>query len=377
MSHDKFFGICENKCLVEINADSVGAAAQDLSNIDNAVFAEKATAAGVGGGGIGSEVVPIENGGTGATTAEEARTNLSVASADHTHTLEEITGSSVLSIENGGTGATTAEEARTNLNVAVADHTHTLEEITGSSVLAIENGGTGATTAEEARTNLGVASSDLSNVDSTVFLEKATNAGVGGGSGTVLFSSESGTTDTTITLSDDISNYKYVEVYYQTSSGTYTVTNEDPDVFDIMLYGTQGPIPFEEEGTKELPNAVGVEKAIVGKDGTTHIRMVRSKLSYSHTITFVTNYENRRNRRRSLSETITTSTASLVGNILTHNAIYSNQIVNKSENYTYTQANHSGVLHYDLTDSSSSTNTSGYINYSTSTSCIYAIVGYK
>ena len=23
MSHDKFFGICENKCLVEINADSV------------------------------------------------------------------------------------------------------------------------------------------------------------------------------------------------------------------------------------------------------------------------------------------------------------------------------------------------------------------
>ena len=119
MSHDKFFGICENKCLVEINADSVGAAAQDLSNIDNAVFAEKATAAGVGGGGgIVSEVVPIENGGTGATTAEEARTNLNVAAVDHTHTLEEITGSSVLSIEKGGTGATTAEEARTNLGVA-------------------------------------------------------------------------------------------------------------------------------------------------------------------------------------------------------------------------------------------------------------------
>lgn len=143
MSHDKFFGICENKCLVEINANSVGAAAQDLSNIDNEVFAEKATAAGVGGGGIGSEVVAIENGGTGATTAEDARTNLSVASADHTHTLEEVTGSSVLSIENGGTGATTAEEARTNL---------------------------------------GVAASDLSNVDNTVFLEKATEAGISGGS---------------------------------------------------------------------------------------------------------------------------------------------------------------------------------------------------
>ena len=215
MSHDKFFGICKNKCLVEINANSVGAAAQDLSNIDNEVFAEKATAAGVGGGGgIVSEVVPIENGGTGATTAEEARTNLNVAVADHTHTLEEITGSSVLPIEKGGTGATTAEEARTNLNVASVDHTHTLEEVTGSSVLAIENGGTGATTAEDARNNLGVASSDLSNVDNTVFLEKATTAGVGGGSGTVLYSNESGTTDETITLSDDISNYKYVEIEY-------------------------------------------------------------------------------------------------------------------------------------------------------------------
>ena len=84
MSHDKFFGICENKCLVEINADSVGAAAQDLSNIDNKVFAEKATEAGVGGGGIGSEIVPIENGGTGATTAEEARINLGINSGSGT-----------------------------------------------------------------------------------------------------------------------------------------------------------------------------------------------------------------------------------------------------------------------------------------------------
>lgn len=80
MSHEKFYGVCKSKCLVEINADSVGAAKTDLTNVDNTVFLEKATEAGVGGG-----VVAIENGGTGATTAEEARGNLGVAAADHTH----------------------------------------------------------------------------------------------------------------------------------------------------------------------------------------------------------------------------------------------------------------------------------------------------
>ena len=80
MSHDKFYGVCKSKCLVEITPDSVGAAKTDLSNVDNTIFLEKATEAGVGGG-----VVAIENGGTGATTVEEARDNLGVAAADHTH----------------------------------------------------------------------------------------------------------------------------------------------------------------------------------------------------------------------------------------------------------------------------------------------------
>lgn len=44
------------------------------------------------------------------------------------------------SIENGGTGATTAEAARENLGIQLP--------------LSVENGGTGATTAEEARANL-------------------------------------------------------------------------------------------------------------------------------------------------------------------------------------------------------------------------------
>lgn len=61
MSHDKFYGLCENKCLVEINTDSVGAAKTDLTNVDNTVFAEKATEAGVGGsGGVGKDLTGQE-----------------------------------------------------------------------------------------------------------------------------------------------------------------------------------------------------------------------------------------------------------------------------------------------------------------------------
>lgn len=77
-----------------------------------------------------------------------------------------LTGISPLAIVDGGTGATTAAGARTNLglgtmatqnanNVAITGGT-----ITGlSSTIAIADGGTGATTAAGARTNLGIASS--------------------------------------------------------------------------------------------------------------------------------------------------------------------------------------------------------------------------
>lgn len=153
MSHDKFYGLCENKCLVEINADSVGAAKADLTNIENTIFLEKAAEAGVGG--IGSEVV------------------------------------------------------------------------------AIENGGTGATTAEEARENLGIASNDLTNVENTVFLEKATEAGVGGGGvgkdltgQTVsISSSSSGETKATAGTNAEIFNDYRARSYYMYNASTGNVAS--------------------------------------------------------------------------------------------------------------------------------------------------------
>lgn len=61
------------------------------------------------------ETVAVAKGGTGATTAEQALTNLGAAPASHTHAVADITGT--LPVSQGGTGATTAYAALQALGV--------------------------------------------------------------------------------------------------------------------------------------------------------------------------------------------------------------------------------------------------------------------
>ena len=82
--------------------------------------------------------VPVSNGGTGATDAATARTNLGLGTVA---TLSNVP------VANGGTGATTADGARTNLGLGT---------VATLSNVPVANGGTGATTAAAARTNLGL-----------------------------------------------------------------------------------------------------------------------------------------------------------------------------------------------------------------------------
>ena len=87
------------------------------------------------------ECVPVENGGTGATTAANARNNLGLNTAG----VNALVNGNALPVANGGTGATTVAEARNALG---------LGNSTGA--LPIANGGTGQTTVAAARNALGL-----------------------------------------------------------------------------------------------------------------------------------------------------------------------------------------------------------------------------
>lgn len=75
-----------------------------------------------------------------------------------------------LPIAQGGTGATSAEDARSKLGAAASSHTHGAGDITGT--LGIAHGGTGATTAADARNNLGAFSKSGGTLTGNLVIKK-------------------------------------------------------------------------------------------------------------------------------------------------------------------------------------------------------------
>lgn len=68
-------------------------------------------------GKIKSLIITVDRGGTGATTADEARANLGAAASNHAHAASDIT-SGTLPVSHGGTGATSIDAARRNLHIS-------------------------------------------------------------------------------------------------------------------------------------------------------------------------------------------------------------------------------------------------------------------
>lgn len=86
------------------------------------------------------------------------------ARADQAYELADITNTETRPIERGGTGAYTAEDARTNLNVHSKEEVVSLIQSGGSgTIVAVNGGGTGADNIADARTNLDVYSKAESN----------------------------------------------------------------------------------------------------------------------------------------------------------------------------------------------------------------------
>ena len=182
---------------------------------------------------VSGGAISIANGGTGATTASGALTNLGVDTALSNKAdkdLSNVTGT--LPVSNGGTGATTASGALTNLGIDTALSNKAdkdLSNVTGT--LPVSNGGTGATTASGALTNLGIdtalsnkADKDLSNVTGMIPI---TAGGTGNASGYIRTGQKSNTTigDKATCEGNNTTasgNYSHAEGANTTASGNYS-----------------------------------------------------------------------------------------------------------------------------------------------------------
>jgi hypothetical protein len=153
-----------------------------------------------------------------------------------------------VAINNGGTGATTAANARTNLGLGtMATQASNSVSITGGSIagitdLAIADGGTGASTVSQARTNLGL----VLGSDVQPFSNDLTALSSLGSNGIIVKTGTGSATSRTITAGNSISVTNGNGV-----SGNPTIAlSSTPEVSAIIKTGTNGSGDIGQTGNR-------------------------------------------------------------------------------------------------------------------------------
>lgn len=166
----------------------------------------------------------VADGGTGASNAAGARSNLGAAASGANSDITSLTGlTTPLSVAQGGTGSGTASGARSNLSAAVSGVNNDITELTAlTTPLSVAQGGTGQTTLAGFLAALGALGVDSSSLTATGYLKFTNGFYILWGTGSV---SNNATATVTFPGAQVMTSFSQVVVSGGSGSGGATENN--------------------------------------------------------------------------------------------------------------------------------------------------------